>query len=42
MVVVISSAKMQLLHEFLAAARKQFLQRLTQFHEQRLSASFTR
>ncbi|TYZ58221.1 hypothetical protein PybrP1_007616 [[Pythium] brassicae (nom. inval.)] len=39
---VARSVKMQLLHEFLAAARDQYLRRLIQFHQQRLSASFTR
>uniref|UniRef100_K3X0W3 Uncharacterized protein n=1 Tax=Globisporangium ultimum (strain ATCC 200006 / CBS 805.95 / DAOM BR144) TaxID=431595 RepID=K3X0W3_GLOUD len=39
---IAKSVKMQLLHEYLALARKEFTRRLTQYTEQRHCASYTR
>ncbi|GAB9467359.1 hypothetical protein Gpo141_00004707 [Globisporangium polare] len=39
---IAKSIKMQLLQEYLTTARKEHMKRLTEFHEQRLCASFTR
>lgn len=40
--VLLISIKTQLLYEFLMTTRKDYIKRLTQYHEQRLCASFTR